>query len=64
MDAIYDFSGRKTIVIIAHRITTVQKCDIIYLMQQGKVVDHGNYTDLVERNETFRKMAMNVKSTI
>jgi ATP-binding cassette, subfamily B, bacterial PglK len=64
MDAIYDFSGRKTIVIIAHRITTVQKCDIIYLMEQGKVVDHGKYSDLVERNETFRQMAMNVKSTI
>lgn len=30
MDAIYDFSGRKTIVMIAHRLTTLEKCDFIY----------------------------------
>jgi HlyD family secretion protein len=64
MDAIYDFAGRKTIVIIAHRITTVKKCDIIYLMKQGKVVDSGSYSELVERNESFREMATNIRSTI
>jgi ATP-binding cassette, subfamily B, bacterial PglK len=64
MDAIYDFSGRKTILIIAHRITTVKKCDIIYFMKQGKVVDSGPYSELVERNKSFRKMATNIRSTI
>jgi HlyD family secretion protein len=58
MQAIQDFSGSKTIVMIAHRFTTVQKCDIIYLMEQGKVVDQGTYQELLERNDTFRKMAL------
>ena len=60
MDALYNLSGRKTIVIIAHRITTVQKCDIIFLMDQGKVIDQGSYDELIARNATFQKLAMSV----
>ena len=57
MDAIHDFSGHKTIIMIAHRFTTVQKCDIIYMMDKGKVIDQGTYDELLERNPTFKKMA-------
>lgn len=57
MDAIHNFSGQKTIVMIAHRLKTVQKCDIIYLMKQGKIVDSGTYDELVENNSEFKKMA-------
>ncbi|MGP4952702.1 ABC transporter ATP-binding protein, partial [Psychrobacter sp. T6-1] len=57
MDAIHDLSGKKTIIMIAHRLKTVQKCDIIYLIDQGKVVDQGTYQELVENNSQFKKMA-------
>lgn len=57
MDAIHDFSGQKTIVMIAHRLKTVQKCDVIYLMKHGKIIDSGTYDQLVENNPEFRKMA-------
>lgn len=57
MDAIHEFSGKKTIIMIAHRLKTVQKCDIIYFMKQGKIVDAGTYDQLVENNSEFRKMA-------
>ncbi|WP_201551149.1 ABC transporter ATP-binding protein [Psychrobacter sp. DD43] len=57
MDAIHDFSGQKTIVMIAHRLKTVQKCDIIYLMDQGEIVDQGTYHELLEKNIQFKKMA-------
>lgn len=57
MDAIHDFSGQKTIIMIAHRLKTVQKCDIIYLMEQGKIVDQGTYHELLEKNIQFKKMA-------
>ncbi|WP_211181383.1 ABC transporter ATP-binding protein, partial [Psychrobacter cibarius] len=57
MDAIHDFSGQKTIIMIAHRLKTVQKCDIIYLMDQGKIVDQGTYQELVETNPQFKEMA-------
>lgn len=58
MDAIHDFSGDKTIIMIAHRFATVQKCDIIYMMENGRVVDQGNYNELLSRNDTFKRMAL------
>jgi|25_taG_2_1085351.scaffolds.fasta_scaffold00480_2 ATP-binding cassette, subfamily B, bacterial PglK len=57
MDAIHDFSGKKTIIMIAHRLATVKQCDMIYLLEKGEVIDAGNYNDLSKRNVTFRRMA-------
>lgn len=57
MGAIHEFSGKKTIIMIAHRLKTVEKCDIIYLMKQGKIVDSGTYQELIEKNLEFRQMA-------
>lgn len=57
MDAIHDFTGQKTIIMIAHRLKTVQKCDTIYLMEKGKIVDQGTYQQLIDNNSKFREMA-------
>tara|TARA_R100001440_G_scaffold10656_7_gene19469 strand:- start:39558 stop:41267 length:1710 start_codon:yes stop_codon:yes gene_type:complete len=57
MDAIHDFSGRKTIIMIAHRLATVKKCDCIYLLDNGRVMGKGNYEDLFNRNDMFQEMA-------
>jgi len=57
MNAIHDFTGQKTIIMIAHRLKTVQKCDTIYLMEKGKIIDQGTYDHLVENNPKFREMA-------
>jgi HlyD family secretion protein len=57
MDAIHDFAGKKTIIMIAHRLATVKQCDQIYLMAAGKVVDSGTYGELSDRNTTFKRMA-------
>jgi ABC-type multidrug transport system fused ATPase/permease subunit len=57
MDAIKHLSHKKTIIMIAHRITTVKGCDVIYLMEKGIIIDHGHYDDLYQRNANFRKMA-------
>jgi len=57
MDAIHDFSGKKTIIMIAHRLATVRQCDSIYLLEQGRVIDHGTYDELSSRNTIFRRMA-------
>ena len=43
MDAIYDFSGKKTIIMIAHRLATIRQCDAIYLLEKGEVKDQGTY---------------------
>ena len=57
MDAIHEFSGQKTIIMIAHRLKTVEKCDLIYFMEYGKIIDHGTYQELVVRNVKFKEMA-------
>ena len=57
MDAIHDFSGKKTIIMIAHRLATVKKCDSIYLLANGQVTDQGTYSELCKRNDVFKRMA-------
>ena len=37
MEAIDSFHGRKTLIIIAHRLRTIENCDIIYNVDQGKI---------------------------
>ena len=57
MDTIHDFSGKKTIIMIAHRLATVRQCDIIYFLEKGRITDHGTYDELASRNTTFQRMA-------
>lgn len=56
MDAIHDFAGKKTIIIIAHRLSTVKQCDRIYIIEKGKTIVFGTFEELVDSNETFRNM--------
>ncbi len=57
MDAVHNLGNKKTIILIAHRLTTVKKCDRIFLLEEGRVTDRGSYSDLLDGSETFRKMA-------
>lgn len=58
MEAVQNIRADKTIILIAHRLTTVRNCDLIFLMDHGRVVAHGTYDELVAGNATFRKMAI------
>ena len=57
MEAIHNLMHTKTIILIAHRITTVQNCDLICLMENGHIVAQGSYNELLESSERFRAMA-------
>jgi ATP-binding cassette, subfamily B, bacterial PglK len=57
MDALESLSGNKTMVLIAHRLSTVRDCDIIYFLEHGSLVAHGRYEELLSKNERFRAMA-------
>jgi ABC-type multidrug transport system fused ATPase/permease subunit len=56
MEAVHNLGRAKTIVMIAHRLSTVRDCDVIYLLQDGRVLAQGSYDDLVETNDEFRKL--------
>ncbi len=57
INAIERLKGERTIIMIAHRLTTVEKCDHLYFMQEGQIEDSGTYNELIERNFEFKKMA-------
>ena len=57
MDAVDNLAYRKTIILIAHRLTTVKRCDTIFLFAHGRIVDRGSYESLVGGNALFREMA-------
>lgn len=57
LEAIHNLAHKKTIVIIAHRLSTVKECDIIYLIEQGRIVAQGTYEKLLTNNQQFRRMA-------
>lgn len=48
--------GQYTILIIAHRLSTIKNADVVYLMDKGKIIGSGNFEELVESSERFRKM--------
>ncbi len=57
INAIESLRGERTIIMIAHRLTTVMNCDKLYLMENGRITDEGTYADLLARNAGFREMA-------
>jgi ATP-binding cassette, subfamily B, bacterial PglK len=46
-----------TVVVVAHRLSTVRNCDYLYVLDRGRVVDHGSYTSLQLRSTAFRDIA-------
>jgi ABC-type multidrug transport system fused ATPase/permease subunit len=46
-DAIKSLAGTKTLIIIAHRLSTVEHCDRIYLLDQGRIAKSGSYQEVV-----------------
>jgi ATP-binding cassette, subfamily B, bacterial PglK len=57
MQSIRQMKGQRTIILIAHRLTTVQECDVIFLLEQGKVVGQGTFEELERTNLAFHRMA-------
>ncbi|RDW70658.1 ABC transporter ATP-binding protein [Aspergillus mulundensis] len=48
-----------TVIAIAHRLYTIRKADIIFLIEEGKVVERGSHVELMERSESYRVNALN-----
>jgi ATP-binding cassette, subfamily B, bacterial PglK len=57
MEAIENFDRSLTILIIAHRLTTVRHCDTIIELDHGRVVAQAPYEKLLQCSQSFRQMA-------
>ncbi|MBC7656191.1 MAG: ABC transporter ATP-binding protein [Frankiaceae bacterium] len=56
MTTIHSLDRGLTILIIAHRLTTVRHCDQIVMLEDGQVVAIGNYDELMDRSPGFRDL--------
>jgi HlyD family secretion protein len=59
MESIKRLQGKKTIILVAHRLATVKSCDTIFLLKDGHLVADGSYEDLLQSNDFFRKLSQN-----
>ena len=61
MNTINNLADDMTIILIAHRLTTVEHCNMIVELSQGSLVAQGAYAELFEKSDSFRKMASGIK---
>ena len=56
MDNIQNLTNKVTIIIVAHRLSTVKDCNKIFLMEKGEIKDQGTYGELMGKNKSFLAM--------
>ena len=56
MEAVANLGGEVTVLLVAHRLSTVEGCDQIYLLEGGQIRASGTFESLMEESELFRAM--------
>ncbi len=59
MDAVNNLNKSITIILIAHRLSTVKKCDKIFILENGKIKNQGTFKKLIKIDKNFRFNAQN-----
>ena len=54
--AIENLRGKQTLIMIAHRLSTVINCDKLFLMSGGKVIAEGSHEELLKNSEEYRRL--------
>ena len=57
MDELMNLKNKITIIMIAHRLSSIKSCDEIFLLDHGEIKANGSYNDLDLSSEIFKKMA-------
>ena len=57
MAAVEQLSGEKTLIMIAHRLTTLKNCDCLYFLENGQMIDQGTYEELRDHHANFFRLA-------
>ncbi len=60
MDAVYNLKKNITIILIAHRLSTVKNCDKIFLFNKGKLIEEGTFNELIKKDSNFRAATKNL----
>ena len=62
MESVEILSKNMTVIIIAHRLSTVQNADMIYVLKEGKLVENGTYDELMKSKGEYRDLYMGQKN--
>lgn len=57
VEALEQLRGEVTMIVIAHRLTTVERCDMLFMLNQGVLVTKGTYKELIDHSEEFGRMS-------
>ena len=57
MEAVNNIGNDITIIMIAHRLSTVKECDTIFLLDKGELKAKGSFQELIKDNDYFRAVA-------
>lgn len=55
--AVDKLKGQKTVIVVAHRLSTIIDSDIIYVLEHGRVVGAGNHNELIDAVPLYRELA-------
>ena len=59
MGVIKNFTDKVTIIIVAHRLETLKFCDILYEISDGKIINAGNFDELINKSKILKNIVIN-----
>ena len=57
-DSLKKLIFKKTSLIVAHRLSTIEDADLIYVLDKGKIVDSGNHIQLLQKCDLYKKLQL------
>ena len=54
--------GKITLIVVAHRLSTIKNLDLIYVIKDGEIIECGNYTQLLSNSESYFRKMVNLQS--
>ena len=54
--ALDEMRGKVTVILIAHRLNTIQRSDVVFLVESGKITDFGTFSELLKRNSKVQNL--------
>ncbi|CAF2690126.1 unnamed protein product [Rotaria sp. Silwood2] len=52
----------RTSLIIAHRMSTIRSCDVIFVLDKGHIVEHGTHEDLIQQRGVYYRLVVQSNS--
>lgn len=65
MNNVYS-SGEKTVIMVAHRLSTIRNCDCIFVFEKGSLIEQGTHEELLKHNGKYKELwrAQNEKNSV